>query len=73
MLCALNDWFWRAPFGCSQDDGVDNTPPLPLRTFDTTAPSTVLSVGSFSKTLSPGLRVGYIWGADRLTHQIGPP
>ncbi|MEX2354133.1 MAG: PLP-dependent aminotransferase family protein, partial [Gammaproteobacteria bacterium] len=46
----------------------DVRPPLPLACLDAEAP--VLSIGSFSKILAPGLRLGWLQGGRKLLQQI---
>lgn len=46
----------------------DQKPPAPLASYDTDAP--VISVGSFSKILAPGLRLGWIQGSGELFHKL---
>ena len=45
-------------------------PPPPLVQFDTSSAGTVLSIGSFSKILSPGLRLGWIQAHPKLIERF---
>lgn len=46
----------------------DQKPPAPLASYDRNAP--VLSIGSFSKILAPGMRLGWIQGSGELLHRL---
>ncbi len=45
-------------------------PPPPLVSFDTSDSGTVISLGSFSKVLSPGLRLGWVQAHPRLIQRF---
>ncbi|QEK13466.1 PLP-dependent aminotransferase family protein [Crassaminicella thermophila] len=47
---------------------IDNPPPTPLKSLDTNG--LVLYVGSISKTLSPGLRIGWIVGPEPVINRL---
>lgn len=48
---------------------IDEPPPLPLKTFDQNG--NVLYVGSASKTLSTGLRIGWMVGPEAVVDRLG--
>ncbi|RFU61626.1 aminotransferase-like domain-containing protein [Peribacillus glennii] len=51
-----------------RDLWLDNPPPLPLKSHDKNG--NVLYVGSFSKTVSPGLRIGWIAGPEPVMDRL---
>ena len=51
-----------------RDLWIDNPPPKPLKARDLYG--NVLYVGSVSKTLSPGLRIGWIVGSESVINRL---
>ncbi|MBT1163968.1 PLP-dependent aminotransferase family protein [Bifidobacterium felsineum] len=51
-----------------QDLVIDGPVPQSLKTFDTTG--MVITVGSASKSLAPGLRIGWIVADERIVHRL---
>ncbi|WP_375199242.1 PLP-dependent aminotransferase family protein [Bacillus sp. RS11] len=51
-----------------RDLWIDNPPPIPLKAMDHFG--NVLYVGSLSKTLSPGLRIGWIVGSESVINRL---
>lgn len=49
---------------------VGPPPPSPLIAYDTSESGKVLSIGSFSKILSPGLRLGWVQAKPSLTNRF---
>jgi 2-aminoadipate transaminase len=52
------------------DDEAKPTLPLPLCSYDSPDEPTVFSIGSFAKTLAPGLRLGYVHAAAKLIDRL---
>lgn len=48
---------------------IDEEPPLPLKSMDVNG--MVLYVGTISKTLAPGLRIGWIIGPESIIERLG--
>ncbi|KIL72785.1 PLP-dependent aminotransferase family protein [Bacillus badius] len=51
-----------------RDLWIDEPAPAPLKTFDQAGQ--VLYVGSFSKTIAPGLRIGWLAGPEDVIHRL---
>lgn len=47
----------------------DTPPPLPIKSMDTSG--NVLYLGSFSKSLAPGLRIGWVVGPEAIVERLG--
>ncbi|MDM8534606.1 PLP-dependent aminotransferase family protein [Clostridiaceae bacterium HSG29] len=70
----LLDWCKKNRLPIIEDDAYrelyfDKKPPLPIKSFDDSG--NVLYLGTFSKSLAPGMRIGWIVGSEAIIERLG--
>ncbi|MGB3366908.1 MAG: PLP-dependent aminotransferase family protein [Acidaminobacteraceae bacterium] len=70
----LLDWCKKNRLPIIEDDAYrelyfDKEPPLPIKSFDDSG--NVLYLGSVSKSLAPGMRIGWIVGSEPVIERLG--
>ncbi len=68
------DWSKKNRVPIIEDDAymelwIDETPPMPLKSYDKNG--SVIYIGTISKTLAPGLRLGWLVGPESVVERLG--